>query len=115
VKRFSILDCRFWVEKLERREVYCLALMGLLFVLCSHAHAQQEGKVYRIGRLSGGSSYSTFGIDALRRELRELGYIEGKNIVFELRYAEEKPERLPGLADELVRLKVDVIVAGGSE
>ena len=87
--------------------------MGLLFVLCPHAHAQQEGKVYRIGRLSGGSSSSTFGIEALRRELRELGYIEGKNIVFELRYAEEKPERLSDLADELVRRKVDVIVAGG--
>ena len=86
--------------------------MGLLFVLCPHAHAQ-EGKIYRIGRLSGGSSSSTFGIEALRRELRELGYVEGKNIVFERRYAEEKPERLPGLADELVRLKVDVIVAGG--
>jgi ABC-type uncharacterized transport system substrate-binding protein len=63
--------------------------------------------------LSGGLSSSTFSLDALRRELRELGYVEGKNISFELRYAEEKPERLSALADELVRLKVDLIIAGG--
>jgi ABC-type uncharacterized transport system substrate-binding protein len=113
VNRFSIADFRFWVGRSRRKRVFRLALAALLFALCPHANAQQEGKIYRIGRLSGGSSSSTFGIDALRRELRELGYIEGKNIVFELRYAEEKPERLTGLADELVRLKVDVIVAGG--
>jgi putative ABC transport system substrate-binding protein len=53
-------------------------------------------------------------MDALRRELRELGYVEGKNIVFESRSAEDKAQRLPALADELVRLKVDVIIAGGS-
>jgi putative ABC transport system substrate-binding protein len=52
-------------------------------------------------------------VEAIRRELRELGYVEGKNLVLELRYAEDRSERLPGLADELVRLKVDVIVAGG--
>jgi putative ABC transport system substrate-binding protein len=63
--------------------------------------------------LSGGLSRSTFSVDALRRELRELGYVEGKNFVFELRSAEEKPERLAALADELVHLKVDVIIAGG--
>ena len=77
------------------------------------AEAQQTGKVYRIGRLSGSLSSSTFSLDALRRELRELGYVEGKNISFEHRYAEEKSERLPALADELVRLKVDLIIAGG--
>jgi putative tryptophan/tyrosine transport system substrate-binding protein len=60
-----------------------------------------------------GLTSSTFSINALKRDLRELGYVEGKNISFELRYAEEKPERLPALADELVRLKVDLIVAGG--
>ena len=103
----------FWVGRSRRKRVFRLALAALLFALCPHANAHQEGKVYRIGRLSGGSSSSTFGIEALRRELRELNYIEGKNIVFELRYAEEKPERLPDLANELVRLKVDVIVAGG--
>jgi putative ABC transport system substrate-binding protein len=77
------------------------------------ADAQQMGRVYRVGRLSGGSSRTTFGTDALRRELQDLGYMERKNIVFELRYAEEKPQRLSALADELVRLKLDVIVGGG--
>ena len=52
-------------------------------------------------------------IEAFRQGLRELGYVEGKNIVIEYRYAEEKPDRLPALAAELVRLKVDVIVTGG--
>jgi putative tryptophan/tyrosine transport system substrate-binding protein len=82
---------------------------------------RQEGKaqrawqkVYRVGYLSGGFATSTFNIDAVRRELRELGYVEGKNISFEPRYAEDKSERSPALADELVRLKVDVIIAGGS-
>ena len=83
------------------------SVAAMLFARCSSADAQQTGKVYRVGRLSGRLSSSTFSHDAVRRELRELGYVEGKNIAFELRYAEEKPERLPALADELVRLKVD--------
>jgi putative tryptophan/tyrosine transport system substrate-binding protein len=96
-----------------KRNVIRIALCAVLFALSVSAEAQQAGKVYRVGRLSGGLSSSTFNIDALRRELRQLGYIEGKNIIFELRSAEEKPERLPALADELVRLKVDLIIAGG--
>jgi putative ABC transport system substrate-binding protein len=96
-----------------KKNTILIALSAMLFALCSTAEAQQAGKVYRVGRLSGGLSSSTFSIDALRRELRELGYVEGKNIAFELRYAEEKPERLSALADELVRLKVDLIIAGG--
>jgi putative tryptophan/tyrosine transport system substrate-binding protein len=90
-----------------------LTVCAMLFALCSSAEAQQAEKVYRVGRLSGGISGSTFAYDAIRRELRELGYVERKNISFELRYAEDKPERLAALADELVRLKVDVIIAGG--
>lgn len=87
-----------------------ILLGATLVALCFSAEAQQPGKVYRVGRLSGGLSSSTFSIDALRRELRDLGYVEGKNIAFEHRYAEDKSERLPALADELVRLKVDVLV-----
>ena len=97
----------------SRATVFSLALFAVLFALCGSVEAQQTGKIYRVGRLSGALSNSTFGIDALRRELRELGYVEGKNIAFELRYAEEKPERLRAMADELVRLKVDLIIAGG--
>ncbi len=76
------------------------------------AGAQQPGKVARIGVLSLGSA-----VDALspfRQGLRELGYIEGQNIVIESRFAEGKAERLPDLAAELVSLKVDIIVAGGT-
>src|SRR5215467_7175032 len=85
----------------------------ILLAVAVKAKAQQPGKVYRVGRLSGGISSSTYVYDAIRRELRELGYVEGKNISFELRYAEDKPERLAALADELVHLKVDLIIAGG--
>jgi len=91
-----------------------LSLLAAFFLTnVFSADAQQVGKIYRVGRLSGGISSSTYAYDAIRRELRELGYVEGKNISFELRYAEDKPERLAALADELVRLKVDLIIAGG--
>ena len=76
--------------------------------------AQQPKKVPRIGFLSGVSpSAISARIEAFRQGLRELGYVEGKNIVIEWRYAEGKLDRLPALAAELVRLKVDVIVTGG--
>jgi ABC-type uncharacterized transport system substrate-binding protein len=78
------------------------------------AGAQQAGKVYRIGYLSGGSSTLTNLVDALRQGLRELGWVEGQNIVIEYRFAEGRLDRLPDLAAELVRLKVDVIVAAPS-
>jgi putative tryptophan/tyrosine transport system substrate-binding protein len=94
-------------------KIFVGLLTTVLLSTASPADAQQTGKVYRVGRLSGSSSTSTFSLDALRRELRELGYVEGKNIVFELRNAGDKSERLPALADELVRLKVDLIIAGG--
>ena len=73
------------------------------------AEAQQAGKVHRIGYLSGG--LSTYRIEAFRQGLRELGWVEGQNIVIEYRYAEGRFDRLPDLAAELVRLKVDIIVA----
>ena len=77
--------------------------------------AQQAGKVARIGVLTQGSSTSGQHIlEAFRQGLRELGYVEGQNIVFEYRWAEGRAERLPDLAAELLRLKVDVIVAGGT-
>jgi putative ABC transport system substrate-binding protein len=76
--------------------------------------AQQPTKVPRIAYLGGASpapiAYRT---QAFRQRLRELGYVEGKNVVFEFRYAEEKLDRLPALAAELVRLKVDVIATAG--
>ena len=75
------------------------------------AEAQQVGKVPRIGFLDAHSLKPRKTIDAFREELRKLGYIEGQNLVIEWRWAEGSLERLPALAAELVRLKVDVIVA----
>jgi putative ABC transport system substrate-binding protein len=75
------------------------------------AFAQQKGKVWRIGFLGTTSASGIAGrVEALRAGLRDLGYVEGKNLVIEFRWAEEKYERLPQLAADLVRLKVDVIV-----
>jgi putative ABC transport system substrate-binding protein len=76
--------------------------------------AQQPGKVYRVGLLSArASSSESTRAEAFRQGLRKLGYIEGKNIIIDYRYAEGKFERLPDLAAELVRLKIDVILALG--
>jgi putative tryptophan/tyrosine transport system substrate-binding protein len=78
------------------------------------AEAQQPARIPRIGILIPGSaSLYSARLEALRQRLRELGYVEGKNIVIEYRYADGKLDRLPDLAAELVRLKVDVIVTTG--
>jgi putative ABC transport system substrate-binding protein len=84
-----------------------------LAIARSIAEAQQAAKVYRVGFLLGASRESVASLFAsLKEGLRELGYVEGRNIVFEQRYASGKMERLPELAAELVRLQVDVIVTG---
>jgi putative ABC transport system substrate-binding protein len=93
-----------------------LALCSMLLAPCSTVEAQQPKKVPRIGYLVISSlSGSASRAEAFRQGLRELGYVEGKNIVIEWRSADGKRERGPTLAEELVRLKVDVIVTGGSE
>jgi putative tryptophan/tyrosine transport system substrate-binding protein len=84
----------------------------LVLVFGVAAQAQQPAKIRGIGFLTGGG-YDSARNEAFRQGLRELGYIEGKNIVIEWRAAERKPGRLPALAAELVRLKVDVIVVTG--
>ena len=79
------------------------------------AEAQPPGRIFRIGYLSSSSpSAVSHNIDAFRQGLRDLGYVEGRNIVIEYRWAEGKYDRLPNLAADLVSLKVDVIVAGGT-
>jgi putative ABC transport system substrate-binding protein len=81
----------------------------------SLAEAQQPTKIPRIGFLLATSPAANAArIEGFRQGLRELGYLEGKNIIIEWRYAEEKPDRLLALAAELVRLKVDIIVTGGA-
>ena len=92
-----------------------LVTLIIAFVICGVAvEAQQPSKVPRIGYLIAPAlSANATRIEALRQGLRELGYIEGKNIVIEWRSAEGKLEHLPSLAVELVRLKVDIIVSAG--
>jgi putative tryptophan/tyrosine transport system substrate-binding protein len=92
------------------------ALSAMLIALCWSAEAQQPTKVPRIGRLNATPPFSAFEKDrseAFRQGLRDLGYVEGKNIVIEWRNGDGKPDRLRELASELVRLKVDVIVTAG--
>ena len=97
------------------KKVIGFALCSLLLALCSRAEAQQAGKVHRIGLLISASSTATAPyIEAFRQRMRELGYVEGKNYRLEIRGGGAKPERLAHLADELVQLKVDIIVAAGN-
>ena len=99
---------------MKRAAVPSILVAVVLLALGVIAEAQQPTKVPRIGYLTGASpSAKSARIEAFRQGLRELGYVEGKNIVIEYRYAEGKFDRLPALAAELVRLKVDVIVTGG--
>jgi putative ABC transport system substrate-binding protein len=98
-----------------KRKITASALSAMLFALCFSADAQQPKKFPGIGFLSAPSASAIAArTEAFRQGLRELGYIEGKNIVIEQRYAEGKLDRLSALAAELVRLKVDVIVTGTS-
>ena len=85
-------------------------LATLLLLVCFHlADAQQPEKIYRIGYLGSGAA-SAFRIGPFRQGLRDLGWVEGKNFVIEARWADGKSDRVPHLAAELLRLKVDVIV-----
>ena len=110
-----------WSRREFLRAATVAGTAGFLGLGSEAAQAQQPGKIPRIGILiaASASGYSAR-VEALRQRLRELGYVEGlpvgrqgKNIVIEYRYAEGKRERLPDLAAELVRLKVDIIVTTG--
>jgi putative tryptophan/tyrosine transport system substrate-binding protein len=98
-----------------KAKILVYALAALVLATIHLAGAQQPKKVYRIGILLVGSPafYSAW-IDVFRQALKELGYMEGKNIAIEYRYAEGKADRLPFLAAELVGLKVDVIVSSST-
>jgi len=94
-----------------KKNFHLFVIMTLLLAIVQLAHAQQTGKVLRIGVLDGSTaSGSAVLLKAFVQELDKLGWIEGKNITIEYRFAEQKNERLPELAAELVRLKVDLIV-----
>ena len=97
-----------------KKKITALALCAMLFALHVSADAQQPAKVPRIGYLSPSGDPYTPGthVEAFRQGLRDLGYIEGKNILVEYRYQEGKQDRRDSLVAELVQLKVDVLVLG---
>jgi putative ABC transport system substrate-binding protein len=98
----------------NRRIARVLLLVLILLAAALAAHAQPAGKVYRIGFLGSASlSANQLRVEAFRQGLRELGYVEGRNIVIEYRWAEGNYERLPGLAKKLVSLNLDLIVSTG--
>src|SRR5262249_49695157 len=97
---------------MDRRTLLFVFSLGALSARLA-ADAQPTGKVYRIGYLGAGSAtLSQPPVEAFREGLRELGLVEGQNIVIDYRFAEGRFDRLPDLAAELVRLRVDIIVAG---
>jgi putative ABC transport system substrate-binding protein len=100
----------------QKVKVIGVALNAMLFALCLPAEAQQPKKIYRIGYLSSVEPAADSPIaEAIRKSLRELGYIEGQNIAIEYRYGAGRRDQYTELAGELVRLKVDLIVVAGGE
>jgi putative ABC transport system substrate-binding protein len=95
------------------KKIILTMLANVILALVNLSEAQQPKKVPRIGYLTSSEPARESRFEAIRLALRELGYIEGENISSEYRYAEGKLDRLPELAAELVRLKVDIIVATG--
>ncbi len=115
MKQFWILDFGFSIGRSKNKKAFGLASAALLSVLSFPAQAQQTGKIFRIGFLDASTaSGSAVLVKVFLQELSKLGWIEGKNIAIEYRFAEQKNERLPELAADLVRLKVDLIVAPGA-
>ena len=101
-------------ESQVKGKITVIALSAMLFALCGSGDAQQTVKIFRIGFLDGSTASGSAGLlDTFRQEMGKLGWIEGKNITIEYRFAEQKLERLPEFAAELVRLNVDLIVASG--
>jgi hypothetical protein len=92
--------------RVQRRDFLLTA--GALLAVPLAAETQQAAKVIRIGILAGNRAASPHTLEAFLQGLRDLGYVEGRNVVIEFRDAEGKPERLPALAGELLALKVDV-------
>ena len=109
--RNSKIEIRTWSTA-----IFVLAFALIVAAAPLAAQAQQAGKVYRIGILEAlPAARNAANLDALRKGLRDLGYVEGRNLVIEYRSADGRAERFPDLASELVRLKVDLIVTGGRQ
>ena len=96
------------------KKIILLALCSLLLAPCSAVDAQQAEKTFRIGFLDNNTAAGSASLlESFRQELRKLGWIEGKSITIEYRFAEQRNERLAELAADLVRLKVDLILVTG--
>jgi ABC-type uncharacterized transport system substrate-binding protein len=96
---------------MKKAALLSILLVAVQLAVAVIAEAQQLGKIFRIGFLDASTASGMAGlVEAFRQELTKLGWIEGKNITIEYRFAEQKPDRLPDLAKDLVRLKVDLIV-----
>jgi putative ABC transport system substrate-binding protein len=104
-------------SKIQNRKLVGIIALVVTFAMCGAvADAQQQAKVPKIGQIRARPGVSPAGSsEIIRRMFRELGYVEGKNITFEYRYSEGKLDRFPALVDELVRLKVDVLLTSSME
>jgi putative tryptophan/tyrosine transport system substrate-binding protein len=99
---------------IKKPQLTAFTLLALLFAFSLNLEAQEPGRIHRIGFLIAPTpSFFSARLEAFRQGLQDLGYIEGKNIAIETRYADGRPDRLPELAAELVRLDVALIVASG--
>src|SRR6266536_615858 len=97
---------------MEKAAVPSILVVAVLLAVAVIAEAQQPKKIPTIGFMRGGSPTDPE-VEAFRQGLRELGYVEGKNIIIDYRTTDGRTDRFAGVAAELVRLKVDIIVAAG--
>ncbi len=112
MKQFLIFDFR--LDSVQKG-IFCVAVSTFLFALCAPTAAQQPGKMTRVGFLGTGPAATTDGpLQALRQGLDELGYLEGRDIVIETRWADGRMDQLPALAAELVGLREDILVGVGA-
>src|SRR5262247_4534021 len=99
-----------------KKQILALSIGAMLLAVCGSVEAQQPGKIFRIGFLDGSTAAGmAVLLEAFRQEMSKLGWVEGKNFTIEFRFGEGKPERLPELAADLVRLKVDLILVTGAQ
>src|SRR6266576_5450485 len=103
-----------FIAKRMSKNISCAILWGVLVALCVTVDAQQSAKIPRIGFLSLTPGPSSTSSEPFQQALHELGYVEGKNVAIEYRYAAGRIDRLPEMAAELVRLNVDVIVTAAT-
>ena len=111
---FWILDFGFSIGRSEPGKILGVGLCAMLFALCSSVEAQQQAKVAKIGFLGVRPDAANYSAKSILLELEKLGYVEGKNITFEYRNAENQIDRLPGLVDDLLRLKINLLITAAT-